>query len=264
MKENTRAAIRCFTLAACVAMALPAQAMLVFDVPNFIVNKLSLIQLKSIKDELHNTDKGTVNYNTLEINKNTLQIDRTIQLNYESNYAIDANFTWIFNGGGEIIPIPQPVQDKLKAILNDASVDQYTAHYKDANGFGPFPEGGYKDNVATEGSRSRKAANDALVSSVNLEQETIGSDFAQLAVLSAKIKEAQGQGHQLQVANALASSQVHQMMKLRSMMVVSEAARAAESQVAAEKDARAIAVSDHMRHGLGTAANQSVAPRPKY
>jgi len=104
-------------------------------------------------------------------------------------------------------------------------------------------------------SRSRKAANDALVSSVNLEREAIGSEFTQLGSLSARIKEGQGQGHQLQVANALASTQVHQMMKLRSMMVVSEAARAAEAQVAAEKDARAIAVSKHMRAGLDGVAN---------
>ncbi|PTR35434.1 P-type conjugative transfer protein TrbJ [Luteibacter sp. OK325] len=264
MKEKTKAAIRCFTLAASVATALPAQAMLVFDIPNFVVNKLSLVQLKLIKDELHNTDKGTVNYNTLEINKSTLEVNKSVQLSYENNYAIDASFTWIFNNGGEIIPIPKLIQGKLKDILNNNSVEKYTAYYRDADGFGDFPEGGYKDNVAFEGSRSRKAANDALVSSVNLEREAIGSEFTQLGSLSARIKEGQGQGHQLQVANALASTQVHQMMKLRSMMVVSEAARAAEAQVAAEKDARAIAVSKHMRAGLGTAANQSVAPRPKY
>jgi conjugal transfer/entry exclusion protein len=257
MKEKTRAAIRCFTLAASVATALPAQAMLVLDIPNFIVNKLSLIQLKLIRNELHNPEAGTVNYNTLEINK-------SVQLSYENNYAIDADFTWIFNNGGEIIPIPKLIQGKLKDILNNNSVEKYTAYYRDADGFGDFPEGGYKDNVAFEGSRSRKAANDALVSSVNLEREAIGSEFTQLGSLSARIKEGQGQGHQLQVANALASTQVHQMMKLRSMMVVSEAARAAEAQVAAEKDARAIAVSNHMRAGLGTAANQSVVPRPKY
>jgi len=156
MKEKTKAAIRCFTLAASVATALPAQAMLVFDIPNFVVNKLSLIQLKLIKDELHNTDKGTVNYNTLEINKSTLEVNKSVQLSYENNYAIDASFTWIFNNGGEIIPIPKLIQGKLKDILNNNSVEKYTAYYRDADGFGDFPEGGYKDDVAFEGSRSRK------------------------------------------------------------------------------------------------------------
>lgn len=284
MKGKKRKAVHCLAIIASVATALPANAMIpVFDIPNFFVNLGIKSQLIGIRNQLENkTERGTVNYNTMwidkstkSIDKSTIKIDKSTQqiditttsiLDYNvKNYEINNEFTWIINNGdGEIIPIPEPVQKKLEAILDDQNVKEFTAHYKKAADFGEgvLPTGGRE--VAIEGSRARKAANDALVESVNSEQQAFGGEFSDLKKLAEQTQKAQGQGHQLQVANALAGTQVYQMMKLRSMMVASEAVRATESQVAADKDARAIAVGHHMRKGLDRAVSQSIAPRAAY
>lgn len=284
MTGKTRKTTRCLALIMSAATVPPAHAMIpVFDIPNFFVNLGIKAQLIGIRHQLENkTEEGTVNYNTMWIDKSTRSIDlsttnidnsthqiditTTSILDYTvKNYDIDTSFTWIINNnGGEIIPIPKPVKEKLEAILDSKTIDQYTGNYKMASDFGTqLPEGGY--DAAIEGSRSRKAANDALVMAVSEDQASLESELAGLNALRDKAKSApQGQGHQLQVANALSASQVNQMMKLRSMMVASEAARAAEAQVAADKDARAIAIGKHMRIGLDDAASHSIAPRATY
>jgi P-type conjugative transfer protein TrbJ len=252
MNGLTRTVLRHVAMAAIAAAASPAHASLVFDIPNFIVNKLSLKELKTITNELHNQTAGTVNYNTLEINKTT-------QLNYE----INNDFTWIINNGeGEIIPIPRNVMKKLKDILGAQSVDTFNAHYRKASDYKGIPRDGY--DVALEGSRARKAANDTLVQALSEEQNAFTTEINAIKRIGELNKNVQGQGNQLQIANALAVSQVNQMMKLRSMMLVSESVRAAEAQVSADRDARAIAIGKHMRDGLEDAADQSVAPRPVY
>jgi hypothetical protein len=240
----------------------------VVDFANLFMNKLNFLMLGAIRDELHNRSSGTVNNNTYVTAENTTNISTqttNISKLTQLNYDIDTSFTWIINNnGGEIIPIPDPVKEKLAAILGSRTIEKYTGNYKMASDFGAnLPEGGY--DAAIEGSRSRKAANDALVTAVSEDQASLDSELAGLKELRNKAKNApQGQGHQLQVANALSASQVNQMMKLRSMMVASEAVRAAESQVAADKDARAIAIGKHMRIGLDDAVSHSIAPRAAY
>lgn len=256
MKGSAKEVTRRIALALSLAMVAPANASLVFDIPNFVVNKLSLIELKKIKQELSDTERaGTVNYNTYETN-----------LTMTKNYDIDTKLVWIINNpGDEVIPIPDPVKKKLDLVVGEGGTEKYTAHFKAAGDFGDLPEGGY-DNKADvfEGSRVRKAANDALVEAVSHEQNAFDAEYKALGDLAKLNKTTQGHGNQLQIANALAGSQVHQMMKLRSMIMVSESARAAELQVAADKDARAIAISDHLRDGLESAARQTMVARPKF
>jgi conjugal transfer/entry exclusion protein len=252
MNGTTRSAFRLLVVATTAVATAPAHASLVIDIPNLIVNTLIKKELIQIKKELHDKEAGTVNYNTLEINKTT-----------QLNYAIDNDFTWIINqGGDEIIPIPKVLREKLDDILGGNSVETYTSNYRKAEDFKHLPEDGYK--AAVEGSRSRKAANDALVLAVSTEKEAFENEFKSLAALAEMNGKAQGQGHQMQLANALAASQVNQTMRLRSMVLVSEAAHAAEAQVAADRDARAIAIGKHMRGGLDSAISHSVAPSPKY
>jgi conjugal transfer/entry exclusion protein len=255
MKGSAKTATRCLIVAMSLAAVMPAKASLVFDIPNFIVNKLSLLELKKIHKELSETDTaGTVNYNTYETNVTT-------QLNYD----IDTDFTWIINqNGGEIIPIPDPVLAKLKRVMGEGGTEAYTAHFKAAGDLGDLPEGGYENGAAWEGSRARKAANDALVEAVSHEQNAVDNEYGALVKIVDLNRKTQGHGNQLQIANALAGTQVQQMMKLRSMIMVSESARAAEMQVAADKDARAIAVSDHLRAGLKDAARQTLVVGPKF
>ena len=95
-------------------------------------------------------------------------------------------------------------------------------------------------------------------------QDQIQADTDALKGMKDAIQKSQGTGHQLQVANALAGSQAVQLVKLRSLMLASEAARAAEAQASADKDARAIAVSKQLNDGLSSAVSHSLTPRSTY
>lgn len=280
MKGKTRTAARCVAAVMCASTILPAHAILVFDIPNFFVNKANFHQLIEINNQLRNkTDPGTINYNTLWIDKSTRNIDKsttriskttqniynvTRQYN-EWNYDIDMDFTWIINNdGGEIIPIPGVVEDKLKLVANWDDVDTFNGKFKTAEEYGSLPDGGFTPAATFEGSRARKAANDALVQAIGSEKNAFDAELAGLKKIAEVGEKAQGHGHQLQVANALAVSQINQLMKLRSMMLVSEASRAVEAHAEADKEARAIAVGNHLRKGLDGAVNQSLTPLPKY
>ncbi len=288
MKGKTKRAARLLTLAVSAAVVLPAHAVLVFDPLNFLVNFGSKMYLKSINHQLKDGGAGTVNYYTKNIKKHTLKIENhtldikntaidikdttnnidttttnILEIN-QLNLDIDASFTWIINeDGDEIIPIPGPVQEKLKKILNWKDPETFSGQFKSVADYGALPEGGYSQDATIEGSRARKAANDTLVQAIGSDQEELNSEVTALTQLRDMNKN-QGHGHQLQPANALAGSQVNQLMKLRSMMLVSEASRAVEAQAAADKDARAIAVGSHLRRGLDKAVSQSLVPLPKY
>ena len=258
MKGNTRKVARSIVVVAALAVTTSAHAMLpVWDIPNFVVNIINKKTLLSIDHQLRSESQGTVNYYT----KNTYEVTKMYN---EWNYVIDNDYTWIIGNGDEDIGVPKAVTDKLKAIMNGQSTDTFTAHYKTAGEYKEAQPEVYSTDTLFEGSRARKAANDALVESVARSQDQLGEDTKALELVAGKIKGAQGTGRQMQVANALAGSQVSHLIKLRSMMLASEASRAAEAQVAADKDARAIAVSEHLNKGLSTAVAGSMAPLSSY
>lgn len=240
----------------------------VIDVPNLFVNKFNFLMLAKIRDELHDKTEGTVNNNTYNTSNNTANIDiKTSQLvEYNRwNYDIDNSFTWIINeGGGEIIPIPKVVENKMRKILDGKTVDVFTGQFKSAADYKKLPVGSYGNAAVFDGSRARKAANDTLVQAVESEQQAFHGELDALKALAVLNKETKGHGNQLQLANAFSASQINQMMKLRSMMLVSEAARATEAQVEADKDARAIAASERLQDGLKDAANQGLVPDAVY
>lgn len=279
MKGTGKKVLPVLAIAALMETA-PAYAMIpVIDLPNLFMNKLNFVMLLKIKDELHNNKAGTVNNNTYITAENTTNIatwtstiNTTTQHIDESttnisnitqlNYDIDTSFTWIINNDGdEIIPIPDPVGKKLEKILNWKDPGKFTAQFKASSEYGSLPEGGYAQDATIDGSRARKAANDTLIQAVGSEQDAFVGELAALNLLAKKNKTVTGHAHQLQVANALAGSEVNQLMKLRSMMLVAEASRAVDAQVAADKDARAIAVGSHLRGGLESAVSQSLMPK---
>nr|WP_063573680.1 hypothetical protein [Luteibacter rhizovicinus] len=234
----------------------------VFDAVNATSNIIQNIQLNAIKHSLTNTGNGTINNYTNNIDQSTKNIDNSIHDNME---IWDTNFTWIINTehGDEEVPIPDPVAMKLNAVLDGKSSDDYAAAFQTA----AYYEDAIKQEnivpVSMEGSRARKAANDALVKSIELDQAGLTEDAASLNKFMEKGIQAKGHGHQLQVANALAGTEVNQLMQLRSMMLVSEAAHAAEAQAAADKEARAIATNRALRADLSEARNQTMGPRIK-
>jgi conjugal transfer/entry exclusion protein len=285
VKGKTRNAARALVVATALAATGSAQAMLVFDPLNFVVNLGSKLALLKIQHQLASQQSGTVNFYTKNIDNSTKHIETwtnhidqtTVNMNstltqhYKSvlefnqnNYAIDADFTWIIGkGGDEVIEIPRTVE-KLKKVLGGQSSDGYAAQFKTASDYETMQPADYTAETLLEGSRARKAANDALVEAVATTQGQIEADTNALKDMKEAIQKSQGTGHQLQVANALAGTQAVQLVKLRSLMLASEAARAAEAQVAADKDARAIAVSKQLNDGLSSAVAHSLAPRSTY
>lgn len=247
----------------------------VFDVMNFASNVAQNFQLTMIKHTLTDKGNGTINYYTNNIDNSTQAIDITTKnihsVNTEIfnktvyNTEITADFTWIINkGSGEIIPVPRKVEEMLAKIRNGEDSDGYAANFKEASAYYASLGGQQSKETAAgfEGSRARKAANDALVKFLDLEEGRLTAEAEGLHELAAKSNEAQGHGRQLQIANALAGSQANQLIKMRSAMLASESARAAEAQAAADREARTMATSRRLRDGLDDAIVAANKPLP--
>jgi conjugal transfer/entry exclusion protein len=231
----------------------------VFDVVNATSNIIQNFQLQAIKHSLTNTGNGTINNYTNNIDQSTKNIDKSIHDNTE----ITGDFTWIINmgDGDEDVPIPREVVTKLNAVLGGKTSDEYAAAFQAAAHYEDAIKNENIGAVSTEGSRARKAANDALVKSIELDQIGLTNEASSLDKFVKDGLKATGHGHQLQVANALAGVEVNQLMQLRSMMLVSEAAHAAEAQDDADKESRAIATNRALRADLSDARKQTMGPQ---
>lgn len=249
----------------------------VFDVMNFASNVAQNFQLTMIKHTLTDKGNGTINHYTNNIDNSTKSIDVTAtkihNVNTEIfnktvyNTAITADFTWIINkGSDEIIPIPYEVEKMLAKVRGEGDSDAYAARFKEASTYYASLGGKQGDTTAAgfEGSRARKAANDALVKVLDIEEGRLAGEAEGLEDLADKSNKAEGHGRQLQIANALAGSQANQLIKLRSIMLASETARAAEAQAVADKEARAIATSRRLRDGLDDAIVTARKPLPSF
>lgn len=245
----------------------------VFDLMNFATNVAQNVQLTKIQKTLTRQDSGTINYYSHNIDQSTTHIDTittnintTLTNNTEIN--VDLDFTTIINKGtgGEIIPVPRAVTRLLEELHAPGDSDTYAAKFRDAATY--YAQlGGEEPDAASpgfDGSSARKAANNALVKIIDIEQTRLSDEATTLKDLSELNQKVQGHARQLQVANAIAGSQANQLMQMRSMMLASESARAAEAQATADKDARAIATGAHLREGLGKAIRATSKPLPAF
>jgi hypothetical protein len=252
----------CCTGAARAVVAVP-----VFDALNEFSNIIMKTELLAIQQTLATDGEGTINNYTSHIDNSTKNIDnstKNIDKSITINTEINNEFTWIIShGDDEIVPIPREVDKKLEAVLGGKTSDNYAAEFQSAEYYIERARQGNSPGVALIGSRVRKAANDALVKSIEMDRKGLEGEAQALTELAGMSK-IQGHARQLQIANAVAGLQADQLMKLRSMMLVSEAARAGEAQAAADKEARAMATADAMRVGLTDARDQTVAIQPKF
>lgn len=249
-------------ITACVCHTREAYAGIpVFDAINDASNVIQNFQLTKIKKALSGKGETTINHYTSNIDNWTKNIDNSMNINTD----ITADLTWIISigSGDEDVPIPKGVIGTIEAVLGGKSSDDYVAGFQSATYYVDRKEEGF-DEGGLEGSRARKAANDALMKSIDISRIGLQKEAESRHEWFQKSLEVTGQARQLQVANSLAHSEVDQLMKLRSMMLVSEAARAAENQASADKDARAIATNRALRDGLTEARNQIIKPQPKY
>jgi len=235
----------CVVAGMCWTTSASAVVVPVIDAANLFSNVVQNFQLKAIKQALSPPDEGgqTINYYT-----------KNIDVSITKNTEVNNEFTWIINKEDENVPIPEPVNAMMRAILGGEPSDVYSAKFQSVDHYVKLREEsagqGEFEEIGLDGSRARKAANDALVAAIEAEQKGLGKDADSLKEWMGDNINAQGHGRQLQVANSLAHTQVNQLMKLRSMMLASEAARAVEAQSAADKEARAMAKSKAMRNDI--------------
>lgn len=86
-------------------------------------------------------------------------------------------------------------------------------------------------------SESQKKANDALFRSLEQQQDNLEADARQLNRLQSVAQGADGQLAAIGYANQLASSQTHQLLQIRSLLVAQQSAIGAQMQGDADKEA---------------------------
>ena len=98
-------------------------------------------------------------------------------------------------------------------------------------------------------SESQKLANDALLRSLESQQDAVQSDARSLERLQRAAQGAQGQMQALGYANQLASHQANQLLQLRSLMIAMYSAQIARMQAEADREALHQAAGEKFRRG---------------
>ncbi|MET1114431.1 MAG: P-type conjugative transfer protein TrbJ [Comamonas sp.] len=91
------------------------------------------------------------------------------------------------------------------------------------------------------GARSQKSANDALLRSLDQQQQTMRADAVQLEQLQQGAQGAEGQMQALGAANQLASHVAHQLQQIRALLIAQNTALAARQQAQAGQEALSLA-----------------------
>ncbi|MFI4955338.1 MAG: conjugal transfer protein TrbJ [Gammaproteobacteria bacterium] len=99
------------------------------------------------------------------------------------------------------------------------------------------------------GSSAQKEANDAMINGLALQQTHIEDEAKKLQSLQANATSAEGQMAAIQYANQLASSQTHQLMQIRGLLIAEQMASASRAQVIADREAQQAAAAKQLRAG---------------
>lgn len=97
-----------------------------------------------------------------------------------------------------------------------------------------------------------KRANDALLKSLDQQQQTLTSDAATLQKLQSQAMSAQGQMQALQAGHQLASVQINQLLQIRGMLAAQATAAATSASNDADKAALTAAAAEAFRSGSFT------------
>jgi P-type conjugative transfer protein TrbJ len=101
-------------------------------------------------------------------------------------------------------------------------------------------------------STSQKKANEALLRTVDAQQQAMQADAKRLEQLQQNAQGAQGQMEAIGAANMLASQQSNQLLQMRSLMAAQNAALVTRMQAQADREAREDAASEAARSGTYT------------
>lgn len=173
--------------------------------------------------------------------------------NMLQNTAAPADYIW--SQADQIISRLLAAQDTLSYYKTQVgSLEKYLERYQDTR---------YYENARCVGldacnirdretitraqrdaSAARKRANDALLTSVSDQQDTLRSDANALVLLQRQASSAMGQMQAIQAANQLASAQTNQLLQIRSLLIAQQNAQATANQVGADHDAQQVAADE--------------------
>lgn len=99
------------------------------------------------------------------------------------------------------------------------------------------------------GSESQKKTNDAVFRGLDYQQDALERDASKLRDLQSAAQGASGQVEAIGYANQLASSQTHQLLQIRGLLIAQQNALVARNQALADREAQEEASSQEFRKG---------------
>ncbi|WP_367899673.1 P-type conjugative transfer protein TrbJ [Xanthomonas oryzae] len=167
---------------------------------------------------------------------------------------------WVWDQAQQTMNKLLQAQDTLSYYKNQAgSLDSYLSRYGDVSYYKTSPcfsGGGCSTSemkalqtAQSNGSTAQKSANDAVLKAVDMQQQTLTSDAANLRSLQSQATSAQGQMQAIQAANQLASAQNNQLLQIRGMLAAQAAAQATRAETVADREALQAAAGQQLRSG---------------
>lgn len=167
--------------------------------------------------------------------------------NMLQNTAAPADYIW--SQADQTISKLLAAQDTLSYYKTQAgSLESYleryqdTIHYENASCIGTDSCSAQDWQAIaqrqSEASAAKKQANDALLTSVSKQQDTLRTDADALVGLQRQATNAEGQMQAIQAANQLASAQTNQLLQIRSLLIAQQNAQATSAQVNADREAQ--------------------------
>lgn len=182
---------------------------------------------------------------------------RTQLMQYENmlqNTAAPSSYIW--DQADQTITRLLEAQNTLSYYRNQAgSLENYLSKFQDASHYSASPCFGTQTcsdqdqraitTARAEASTTRKLSTDALLMSVDRQQNTLQRDANNLANMQRQAVNAEGQMQAIQSANQLASAQANQLIQIRSLLVAQQSAVATEAQIAGDRESQQQAADQH-------------------
>ncbi|MCB1655857.1 MAG: P-type conjugative transfer protein TrbJ [Pseudomonadales bacterium] len=186
---------------------------------------------------------------------------RTQLMQYENmlqNTAAPSSYIW--DQADQTITRLLEAQNTLSYYRNQAgSLENYLSKFQDASHYSASPCFGTQTcsdqdqraitTARAEASTTRKLSTDALLMSVDRQQNTLQRDANNLANMQRQAVNAEGQMQAIQSANQLASAQANQLIQIRSLLVAQQSAVATEAQIAGDRESQQQAADQHALSG---------------
>ena len=186
---------------------------------------------------------------------------RTQLMQYENmlqNTVAPSSYIW--DQADQTITKLLEAQNTLSYYRNQAgSLENYLSKFQDASHYSASPCFGTQTcsdqdkraivTARAEASTARKLSTDALLMSVDRQQNTLQRDANNLANMQRQAVNAEGQMQAIQSANQLASAQANQLIQIRSLIVAQQSAVATEAQIAGDRESQQQAADQHALSG---------------